>query len=233
MALDVREVLLFQLPVAEEAIVVEAGIQCRANRQVATERPFHGLTEDVSAGVPEDVLPLGVLELQQLEAAAPLQRPRQVPQDGRLLVRRRFHCGLVVVVGVRCDTLLRGLDGLLVEDLGNHHAIRQPLGDALRDVQRRGLEGLAVLHRAVFQLHLDGALRLLGQLLLVLLVQLVPDLQPVLDVRRVLLDLELALKLPGLPDPGASACICAPASRRHAPPQLCYKIRSPKSLYKP
>mmetsp|Transcript_109282 Transcript_109282/g.304636 ORF Transcript_109282/g.304636 Transcript_109282/m.304636 type:complete len:233 (-) Transcript_109282:8-706(-) len=232
MALDVREVLLFQLPVAEEAIVVEAGIQCRANRQVATERPFHGLTEDVSAGVPEDVLPLGVLELQQLEAAAPLQRPRQVPQDGHLL-SIGFRHGLVSVIAVRCDALLQGLDRLLVEDLGHHHAVRQALGDAQRNVQRRGLEGLAVLHRAVFQLHLDGALRLLGQLLLVLLVQLVPDLQPVLDVRRVLLDLELALKLPGLPDPGASACICAPASRRHAPPQLCYKIRSPKSLYKP
>mmetsp|Transcript_97814 Transcript_97814/g.119826 ORF Transcript_97814/g.119826 Transcript_97814/m.119826 type:complete len:212 (+) Transcript_97814:1086-1721(+) len=79
MGLDGFEVVLFQLPLTKEAIIVKARLQGRADGQMATELAFHGLTHDVSRGMPKHVLALGMVELQQFHPAAAFQWPRHVP----------------------------------------------------------------------------------------------------------------------------------------------------------
>mmetsp|Transcript_75896 Transcript_75896/g.164253 ORF Transcript_75896/g.164253 Transcript_75896/m.164253 type:complete len:846 (+) Transcript_75896:181-2718(+) len=208
--LDGLEVVILELPLAEEAVVIEAVVERGADGQVAAVLALHRLAEDVRARVPEDVLPLGVVELQELHAAASLQRPGDVPEDGAV--------GGVLLVGVLAvggDAGLQRLDLLLVDQLGDDDGVGQTLGDALRDLEGGGLERLAILHGAVGQLDLDRLPRLALQELLVLGVELVPDLEPALHEGRALLDLELALELAGLADLGAAACVGAAACLRH------------------
>lgn len=62
------------------AVVVEAILDGRAVAEASTVYPLERLAEDVSARVPEHLLRLAVVELEQLQAAVALQRPVQVPQ---------------------------------------------------------------------------------------------------------------------------------------------------------
>mmetsp|Transcript_89688 Transcript_89688/g.274579 ORF Transcript_89688/g.274579 Transcript_89688/m.274579 type:complete len:434 (-) Transcript_89688:129-1430(-) len=171
-AFDDLEVAIVQLLGAEITIVVEARLQGRADGEVAAELPLHGLPQDVGAGVPEHVLRVRVVELQEFHPATALQGPREVPEHagrvGRLVVVR-----LVAVGG---HTLLQRGDRLLVHQLCDDDGVRQTLGDALRDLHGRGLERLPIFHRAVWQLDLDGLPLLLRQPLLKLAIQPVPHL---------------------------------------------------------
>mmetsp|Transcript_125980 Transcript_125980/g.268801 ORF Transcript_125980/g.268801 Transcript_125980/m.268801 type:complete len:371 (+) Transcript_125980:1069-2181(+) len=132
MLFDGSEVILLELPLAEEAIVVEAGLQSRPDGQVAPELPLHSLAEDVRAGMPENVLALGMVELQQLQPAAALKRPAHIPKDAHL--GARLCLIRLVVLDVCCDALLQGLDGLLVEHLSRHDGVRKALRDTLCDL---------------------------------------------------------------------------------------------------
>mmetsp|Transcript_86686 Transcript_86686/g.169605 ORF Transcript_86686/g.169605 Transcript_86686/m.169605 type:complete len:292 (-) Transcript_86686:11-886(-) len=200
MLFDRAEVVLFEFPIAEEAVVVESVVEGRPDGQMATELPLHGLAEDVRARMPEHVLALRGVELQELEPAAPLQRPRCVPEHAAH-VR-----GLVVrVVGVCRHDLLQGGDGLRIDHLGDDDRLRQLGRNPLRDVHRSGLESLTVFHLAIWELDLDGFFRFLLNALLVRRDELLPHFEPLLDVRRLLLHLELALELAGLANPGPRA----------------------------
>mmetsp|Transcript_15981 Transcript_15981/g.42318 ORF Transcript_15981/g.42318 Transcript_15981/m.42318 type:complete len:432 (+) Transcript_15981:1685-2980(+) len=211
--LKALEVLLAQLLAAEEAVVVEARLQGRADGQVAPVLPLHRLSQDVGARVPEHVLALRVVELQQLHAAAALQGPADVPEHALLVLVL-----LLIRLGVGGHHLLEGLHLLLVDQLGHDDRVGQALADALRDVHRRGLESLAVLDRSVWQLYADGLLRLGGDFLPVLLDEPIPHVDAVLDVRGVLLDRELALELARFADLRTSPRRHATARCRHGRP---------------
>ncbi len=68
-----------KLLVAQVHVVVEAVLDGRTVAEASTVGELHGLAHQVSSRVPEHVLALLVVELQQLEVAVALQRSVQVP----------------------------------------------------------------------------------------------------------------------------------------------------------
>mmetsp|Transcript_36162 Transcript_36162/g.70286 ORF Transcript_36162/g.70286 Transcript_36162/m.70286 type:complete len:649 (+) Transcript_36162:65-2011(+) len=82
-AFKLLEILLadFLQLAAHEGVVVEPGpvARGRPDREVAAILELHSLSEHVRGGVPERIRPLIGVELEDLEVAILLQRPRQIP----------------------------------------------------------------------------------------------------------------------------------------------------------
>jgi hypothetical protein len=153
--------IFVKLLVLQVHVVVEAVLDGWTIAEASAIGQLHGLAHQVSSRVPEHILALLVVELQQLEVAVALERPIQVPE--------------------------------LVVDLGNHCIVGEALADLLGYLVRSGAPRLAGYLFTIGQHDLDR-LGLLGrQLGLVLLHELVPDGQSVLNKIRSWLKLVVCL----------------------------------------
>jgi hypothetical protein len=80
--------LLYCSLVWESHLVVEAILNWRTNAEVTTKSTLRRLSQDMCARVPEDLLALCVVEWQELQLAALLQRPLKIP-------KRLLRCALI------------------------------------------------------------------------------------------------------------------------------------------
>lgn len=159
--------------VRERHLVVETILDGRADAERAPEPPLAGLAKHVGAGVPEDLLALLVIEGQELELAAGLERAVEVPELLRVVVEARDDGALVQAVR---DALRDLAGGGLPRNApsGKSVSICPPFGSLVRAVGGGLLPDVAIGHR-----DRDGIAGLLGDLLVVLL------LEPIETTRRV------------------------------------------------
>ena len=75
-------------PLVSRHIVVESLFDWRSVAEVAPVAPFHGLTQDVSRGVPEHHLALVVVKLDQGQGGGLLERTVEVPKLAVDLTKR-------------------------------------------------------------------------------------------------------------------------------------------------
>jgi hypothetical protein len=80
--------LLYCSLVWESHLVVEAILNWRTNAEVTTKSTLRRLSQDMCARVPEDLLALCVVEWQELQLAALLQRSLKIP-------KRLLRCALI------------------------------------------------------------------------------------------------------------------------------------------